>query len=97
MPSTKIGSLLLVPLLASIGDEDPPMAEFTINMGVASSVNLKSLGFFDSVVLIVAKLLTLEAMKMETMLNAEQDGTVSEVLVKAGSQVETGDLLVVFE
>ena len=43
------------------------------------------------------KLLTLEAMKMETMLNAEQDGTVSEVLVKADSQVETGDLLVVFE
>ena len=43
------------------------------------------------------KLLTLEAMKMETMLNAEQDGKVAEVLVKAGSQVETGDLLVVFE
>lgn len=43
------------------------------------------------------KLLTLEAMKMETMLNAEQDGKVAEVYVKAGSQVETGDLLVVFE
>lgn len=43
------------------------------------------------------KLLTLEAMKMETMLNAEQDGKVAEVLIKAGSQVETGDLLVVFE
>lgn len=43
------------------------------------------------------KLLTLEAMKMETMMNAEQDGLVSEVFVKSGSQVETGDLLVEFE
>jgi pyruvate carboxylase len=41
------------------------------------------------------KLLTLEAMKMETAINAEREGTVTEVLVKAGSQVETGDLLVV--
>jgi pyruvate carboxylase len=40
------------------------------------------------------KLLSLEAMKMETVINAEVTGTVSEVLVKAGSQVETGDLLV---
>ena len=43
------------------------------------------------------KLLTLEAMKMETMINAEHDGTVSEVLIKSGAQVETGDLLVVIE
>jgi pyruvate carboxylase len=43
------------------------------------------------------KLLTLEAMKMETMINAEQDGTVSEVLIKSGAQVETGDLLVVID
>lgn len=43
------------------------------------------------------KLLTLEAMKMETMINAERDGTVSEVLIKSGAQVETGDLLVVIE
>lgn len=41
------------------------------------------------------KLLTLEAMKMETTINAESDGKIEEVLVKAGSQVETGDLLVV--
>jgi pyruvate carboxylase len=39
------------------------------------------------------KLLTMEAMKMETTLYAETDGEVSEVLVKAGSQVETGDLV----
>ncbi|MFK7819772.1 MAG: biotin/lipoyl-containing protein, partial [Planctomycetaceae bacterium] len=41
------------------------------------------------------KLLTLEAMKMETTINAESEGKVEEVLVKAGCQVETGDLLVV--
>lgn len=43
------------------------------------------------------KLLTLEAMKMETTINAERDGKVEEVLVKAGGQVETGDLLLVIE
>ena len=43
------------------------------------------------------KLLTLEAMKMETTVNAEDDGVISEVLVKFGSQVETGDLLVRLE
>ncbi|MCA9063377.1 MAG: pyruvate carboxylase [Planctomycetaceae bacterium] len=43
------------------------------------------------------KLLTLEAMKMETTVNAEQAGRIKEVLVKPGSQVETGDLLVVIE
>jgi pyruvate carboxylase len=40
------------------------------------------------------KLLTMEAMKMETTLYAERDATVAEVLVKAGSQVETGDLVI---
>ncbi len=43
------------------------------------------------------KLLTLEAMKMETTITAEADGKVAEVLVEAGSQVETGDLLLVLE
>jgi len=41
------------------------------------------------------KLLTLEAMKMETNITAEVHGKVLEVHVKPGSQVETGDLLVV--
>jgi pyruvate carboxylase len=40
------------------------------------------------------KLLSLEAMKMETTINAELDGAIAEVLVKPGSQVETGDLLI---
>jgi pyruvate carboxylase len=43
------------------------------------------------------KLVTLEAMKMQTVITAEQDGTVAEVLAHPGTQVEAGDLLVVFE
>jgi pyruvate carboxylase len=43
------------------------------------------------------KLLSLEAMKMETHVGAEREGTVKEVYVKAGSQVDTGDLLLVIE
>jgi pyruvate carboxylase len=40
------------------------------------------------------KLATLEAMKMESTVYADKAGTVAEVLVHRGSQVETGDLLV---
>ncbi|PQO37998.1 pyruvate carboxylase [Blastopirellula marina] len=40
------------------------------------------------------KLLSLEAMKMETTVYAEVEGTVEQVLVKPGSQVETGDLMI---
>ncbi|HJT79189.1 MAG TPA: biotin/lipoyl-containing protein, partial [Gemmataceae bacterium] len=43
------------------------------------------------------KLLTMEAMKMETTLYAEQAGKVAEVLVRPGTQVEAGDLLLRFE
>jgi pyruvate carboxylase len=43
------------------------------------------------------KLLSLEAMKMETTLYAEQDGRIADVLVKAGSPVEAGELVVSFE
>ncbi len=43
------------------------------------------------------KLATLEAMKMETTLYAERAGTVAEVLVKPGTQVEGGDLILRFE
>ena len=39
------------------------------------------------------KLLALEAMKMETVINAERDGEITQLLVQSGSQVETGDLL----
>ena len=43
------------------------------------------------------KLLTLEAMKMETTLYAERTGKIAEVLAQPHTQVEAGDLLVRFE
>ncbi len=43
------------------------------------------------------KLLTMEAMKMETTLYAERSGKVAEVLVRPGYQVEGGDLVIRFE
>ena len=43
------------------------------------------------------KLLTIEAMKMETTLYAERPGKVVEVLAKVGAQCKTGDLLVELE
>ena len=43
------------------------------------------------------KLFTLEAMKMETTIYAEHAGKVAEVLVRAGAQIEGGDLLLRYE
>jgi pyruvate carboxylase len=43
------------------------------------------------------KLLALEAMKMETVVTAERDGEIAQLHVKSGSQVETGDLLLVLK
>ncbi|MBI3840122.1 MAG: pyruvate carboxylase [Planctomycetia bacterium] len=43
------------------------------------------------------KLLSLEAMKMETTLYAERAGKVVELLVKPGTQVDANDLLLRFE
>jgi pyruvate carboxylase len=40
-------------------------------------------------------LLTLEAMKMETTVRAERAGTIAEILVRPGLQVDAKDLLVV--
>jgi pyruvate carboxylase len=42
-------------------------------------------------------LLTIEAMKMETGLHAERDGTVKAVHVQPGGQIDAKDLLVEFE
>jgi pyruvate carboxylase len=42
-------------------------------------------------------LLTLEAMKMETTVRAERDGTVKEILAKPGLQVDAKDLLMILE
>ena len=41
-------------------------------------------------------LVSIEAMKMETALHAEKDGTVAEVLVRAGDQIDAKDLLVIY-
>jgi pyruvate carboxylase len=43
------------------------------------------------------KLLTLEAMKMETTLYAERAGKIAEVLVRPGVNVDGGDLVIRFE
>lgn len=43
------------------------------------------------------KLLTLEAMKMETTLYAERAGKIAEVIVRPHTQVDAGDLLIRFE
>eukprot|EP00913_Durusdinium_trenchii_P028501 g26729.t1 len=43
------------------------------------------------------KLLVIEAMKMQSTIVAERDGKIDDVLVKAGSQIETGQLLLTFE
>jgi pyruvate carboxylase len=43
------------------------------------------------------KLFALEAMKMETTVYAERAGRVAEVLVRPGTQVEAGELLLRFE
>jgi pyruvate carboxylase len=43
------------------------------------------------------KLFTLEAMKMETTVYADKAGKIADILVRAGTQVEAGDLLMRFE
>jgi pyruvate carboxylase len=40
--------------------------------------------------------LTIEAMKMETVLHAERDGEVADILVMPGGQIDAKDLRVVF-
>lgn len=41
-------------------------------------------------------LVTIEAMKMETSVRADRDGTIAEVVTNRGEAVEAKDLLVVF-
>jgi pyruvate carboxylase len=42
-------------------------------------------------------LLSIEAMKMETALHADRDGTIAEILVRAGEQIDAKDLLIRFQ
>src|SRR5262249_39537009 len=44
-----------------------------------------------------ARLLTIEAMKMETAVYSPRDATIGDVLVKAGATVEAKDLLVILK
>lgn len=41
-------------------------------------------------------LLSIEAMKMETALHADRDGTIAEVLVRVGDQIDAKDLLITY-
>ena len=43
------------------------------------------------------KLLTVEAMKMESTVYAEQDGIIAQVLVTPATQIQTGDLLLTYK
>ena len=43
------------------------------------------------------KLLTIEAMKMQTTVNSTREGKVGKLLVKAGARVDAGDLLLTIE
>jgi pyruvate carboxylase len=42
-------------------------------------------------------MLSIEAMKMETALHSDREGIISDVLVRAGEQIEAKDLLVVYD
>ena len=43
------------------------------------------------------RLLSIEAMKMETAVSSPMEATLSDVLVTVGASVETGDLLMILE
>jgi pyruvate carboxylase len=73
-------------------------------LGDAKQVGAPMPGVVSSVTVAVGQqvaagdvLLSIEAMKMETALHAEVDGTIAEVLVKPGDQIDSKDLLVRFE
>ena len=42
-------------------------------------------------------LVTIEAMKMETSVRADRDGTISEIVTKSGEAVDAKDLLFVLD
>ena len=43
------------------------------------------------------RVLVIEAMKMETTINAEKSGTIKKIFVSSGDNVETKDLLIEIE
>jgi pyruvate carboxylase len=42
-------------------------------------------------------LVSIEAMKMETAIHSDRDGTIAAINVKSGDQIDAKDLLVEFE
>jgi pyruvate carboxylase len=63
-----------------------PMPGSVVHVAVAEGQHVKA----------GATLLSMEAMKMETHVQAERDGVVERVLVKPGDRVGAKDLLIVF-
>ncbi len=64
-----------------------PMPGLVVSLSVSTGDSVKS----------GDRLLTIEAMKMETAVYAENDGKIAEIVTPAGSRVDTKDLLLVFE
>ena len=70
--------------------------EIIFTKGNTEAINLVANGYSQ----ILKKgdvLLTIEAMKMETSLNSEQEGKIKSIHVKAGSQIDAKDLLIELE
>ena len=61
--------------------------------GQVSEINVK----VKDIVIKGSKLITIEAMKMETIIHAKHDGIVNHLEVKVGDNVETKDLLLIIE
>ena len=76
-----------------VGDPSDPTHVIASMPGMVSNVSVE---VGDSVAK-GQKLLMLEAMKMQTTIQAEYQGTVKRVIVSPGDQVEAGDLLMEVE
>ena len=72
------------PPAAALGDVVSPLAGTIVSIDVQQGQQVKA----------GDKLITLEAMKMNTIVNAPSDGTVSAILVKPGDPVEEGKPLI---
>ncbi|MDQ8203806.1 biotin/lipoyl-containing protein [Pelagicoccus sp. SDUM812003] len=72
------------PPAAALGDVVSPLAGTVVSVDVQEGAQVKA----------GDKLVTLEAMKMNTIVNAPSDGTIGAIYVKAGDPVEEGKPLV---
>lgn len=74
-----------------------------VEIGQPNQIGAPMPGVVSTVVVTVGQkvkagdvLLSIEAMKMETVLHADSSGIVKEILVKTGDQIDTKDLLIAF-